>query len=780
MKKPKISLDKDKIQAFFLHHIEKILLVVVVGLMLLLIWRGFSLPHLDNSFSPQGLVSKSNDAKTMIDDPERWIREVKNIREIPIDVAKGVEVVLKKSDPLAYMLVNSWSRPDFPKLSPREDPELFAPVNLIARAVVGPLASYPGPKETYVDPLFPALDEAAIKAQRDKMKRDQKKKAAELGGEYGPAGSGDGAMTMQRGKRPKKGAKGEEGMAGPGMTPMAGGSGEYGGGGYGMGMNGMPGNLHPESVVGFGFAVQNPEQTIARNLASITIMAVVPLQKQVEEFEKKLSNSLDYDPKRDMPYYMDYRVQRADVTDLDPTTKAEELPWQNLPAPARVLAEVYGNETTPGLYAGVPPEVIDPSYYSEQLTHPAPPYLQRDLWDLLTHPDVPLASVTLGMGEGALTAAGAGTGKPGDDDAPTLPMAGPAGMAGGFGGATGSGDGGYGAGGGMRGGFGGGFGGGMRGSAGGEGGMSGGFGGGMRGGYTPRAGGGGYAGGEGGGGYGGYGSGMQTYTPPKHQLIRFTDTHVEPGRKYRYRLRVYLLDPNHPMLGMVAPSAASLHEEVRKRVKATDEADAKRPKDANGLPYRTFWVMTPWSEPTELVAVPRAERIYAVKVSPRPPTTIKGIPVAMAEPTADALAVTFDRSKIADVPAQNDKIGRGSVLNFVQDTKVIHPVTKEVIEMPKYNVVTNALVADLMGGETIKPVDSKGAPQGLSTLGEMLIVDADGRIHVQNEAQDIVNFRRYTVPKPDPKATAAAAAAASGGEGYAPPGRPGRMRTGCF
>lgn len=166
MKKPKISLDKDKIQAFFLHHIEKILLVVVVGLMLLLIWRGLSLPHLDNSFSPQGLVSQSNNAKTMIDDPERW-KEVSGPRIPPFDVVAGVHDVLKKSEPLAYMLVNSWSRPDFPKLSPRQDPELYAPINLIARAVVGPLASYPAPTESYVDPLFPALDEAAIRAQRE-------------------------------------------------------------------------------------------------------------------------------------------------------------------------------------------------------------------------------------------------------------------------------------------------------------------------------------------------------------------------------------------------------------------------------------------------------------------------------------------------------------------------------------------------------------------------------------------------------------------------------------
>jgi hypothetical protein len=80
-------------------------------------------------------------------------------------------------------------------------------------------------------------------------------------------------------------------------------------------------------------------------------------------------------------------------------------------------------------------------------------------------------------------------------------------------------------------------------------------------------------------------------------------------------------------------------------------------------------------------------------------------------------------------------------------------------------------VADLMGGEPIRAVDSKASPQPLTTLGEMLIVDADGRMYVQNEAQDIVNFRRYSVPKPDPKAAAAAAGSA---DGYMPGGESGR------
>lgn len=300
-------------------------------------------------------------------------------------------------------------------------------------------------------------------------------------------------------------------------------------------------------------------------------------------------------------------------------------------------------------------------------------------------------------------------------------------------------------------------------------------GGGMMGGMRP--GGMGMPGGEGGMGYGG---GMQTYTPPKHQLIRFTDKDVVPGHKYRYRFRVIVYDPNHPDLSMPPPSAASLHEDVRKRLKTQDTEDAAKPKNQQtGLPFRTYWRFTPWSDASPVAVVPRGEQVFAGKVTPRPPMKVKGIDVA-SEPMATALAIVFDHTKKTDVAGEFNGASRGYVLNFALDPKdkpkVIHPVTKEVVELEKYNVTTNAMVADLMGGEPIKPIVTGSAAQTLSGLGEMLIVDSDGRMHVQNEGDDILQFRRFTVPKPDPKALKAPADGAGGLEGGMP-GPVGRRAT---
>ncbi|HEY2412162.1 MAG TPA: hypothetical protein VGI40_07965 [Pirellulaceae bacterium] len=741
MKKPKISLDKDKLQQLFLLHIEKILLVIVVGLMVLLVYRGFSLPHLEPSLSPQALIDKTRGAKQYIDDPNRWTEvSVLPDRQPDFSIVKQVGDVQKPSDPMAYMLVNTWSRPDFPKLSPREDPTLFAPEKLIVRPVIGPLASYPRTESENVDPLFPQKTEEQIRADRKKKEIEDKKKKKE---EEKLAGGEGATGRPERKKKGKPGASEESGET----STRRGGPMAYGG------ENGAanPGGLYPEAA-GLGYLPQNAEQTIARDVASVTLMALVPIQRQTEEYDKKFTESLDYDPRRDAPYYMEYRVQRADVTDVDPATEADKLPWENLPAPARVFLELAGDQNTGaiGLYAGFPTEVVDPSYLGanylspESLAHPAPPYLSRNLWDLLTHPDVPLAAVNPAYAEGVASATKP-AGTPSDDDAPSSPTFGAPGMPG-MPGMPGGGEGGYGSG--MRLGM-------NRMGGGGEGGMPG-MGGGMRpgGGMTmPRPGGAPMMG----GGEGGYGAaGMATSTPPKYQLIRFTDVNVKPGRKYRYRTRVMVHDPNHPMLGVTPPTNASLAETARKRVKEIDTSDAARPKDKQtGLAYRTYWLWTPWSEPSPIAEVPHGERVFAGKVTQRMLMRLKNVDVT-DEPAATALAVVFAQDKVADVPGEIANARRGYVLNVALDgksvdkdkiPKVIHPVTKEVVDLDKYNIVTNAMVADIMGGEQIRPIVTTTASQTLTNIGEMLIMDANGKLHVQNEADDILQFRRYTVPK---------------------------------
>src|SRR4051812_17662699 len=177
MKKPKISLDPQVIQTFLLNHIEKILLVIVVMLMLGLVWRGMTLPHLKDGLAPEKMVNEANQTKQYIEAADRWNTvSAHPERQVDFNVVAKVEEVQKKSNPLAYSLPNPWSRPDFPKLSPRLDPELYAPINLVVRPVVGPLASFINTYSTtpVFDPLYPEKSEEDLKKEREKKKMQDK------------------------------------------------------------------------------------------------------------------------------------------------------------------------------------------------------------------------------------------------------------------------------------------------------------------------------------------------------------------------------------------------------------------------------------------------------------------------------------------------------------------------------------------------------------------------------------------------------------------------------
>ena len=285
-------------------------------------------------------------------------------------------------------------------------------------------------------------------------------------------------------------------------------------------------------------------------------------------------------------------------------------------------------------------------------------------------------------------------------------------------------------------------------------------------------------------------SGQMMMAPPKYKLIRFTDTTVLPNRKYRYRLKVYLNDPNHPALpdpvrqtaGHMPPSLASLHESVQKRIKQLDkddEAESKRRK----VTLRTSWVESDWSEPSDVVELPQMGQFLANSVTP--PSMARLSPTVVLpndQPKASVVAVKWDPAKGADIPAELDKVYRGTLFNFEQPvTKVIHPVTRQVVELAKEKFATGAIVADMQGGEKIQALD-KQADHALATLGELLIFDAHGNLHVQNEANDVDAVRRVIMKKPEQPA-----AATPGAEGLMPgstpmPGsRPVRgSRSGCF
>ena len=136
----------------------------------------------------------------------------------------------------------------------------------------------------------------------------------------------------------------------------------------------------------------------------------------------------------------------------------------------------------------------------------------------------------------------------------------------------------------------------------------------------------------------------------EYQLFRFFDFDVEPGKQYRYRVRLVLANPNYQM------NPLFLEDEKQSKIPYLEE---KGEDDERG-----------WSEPTPAVFVPRDGRVLVASVNmPRDqhlavmePTATFGV-VRFAMDTGETLFQEFPDPEITDknIPG---KIYRGQLANF--------------------------------------------------------------------------------------------------------------------
>jgi len=235
----------------------------------------------------------------------------------------------------------------------------------------------------------------------------------------------------------------------------------------------------------------------------------------------------------------------------------------------------------------------------------------------------------------------------------------------------------------------------------------------------------------------------------KYKLVRFVDQKIEKGHKYRYRIKVYVEDPNYPSDLYTAPSLAGLDPEAQTRVRTLEGIDGK-----SGKGKVSVNLSSDWSPASEVVTLPPAEWFYAGSVEPEtmgPLAGGEGIKyLNFARPQGGkALVVVQDDKKAVDVPAKWE-LFKGSAVNFtLPEVSVIHPALGEKRKVEKYSFQTNAVVADMRGGEDI-PVVTGEHSNNMKAPGEVLFVDAQGNMHVRDEVDDIEYFHRFIGPE-EPK-----------------------------
>lgn len=200
-----------------------------------------------------------------------------------------------------------------------------------------------------------------------------------------------------------------------------------------------------------------------------------------------------------------------------------------------------------------------------------------------------------------------------------------------------------------------------------------------------------------------------------YRLFRFFDMHVQPGKHYRYRVKLMLDNPNYD-LGVQYLAEESFREER--------------------------WLVTEWSEPTGLISVPRDARVLLGSVKPPPGGRVT------REPKATVGIPYFFYEAGAELYKQYEVL-RGKHLNFPGNEIPEHLVPagfgdaaasgdEKGAGPPKVSFNTENVLLDMIGGERLP-----GGDRDLTRPGRILLLDPEGRLVVRNELEDLSSFNRF-------------------------------------
>lgn len=429
-----------------------------------------------------------------------------------------------------------------------------------------------------------------------------------------------------------------------------------------------------------------------QQLSCAVVTAKVPLAEQLAAYKRAFGSTRDYDAADDLPQYLGYKVERADVT----SGGEGELEWQ----PVLFRNGHYRIEGDNKRYLDAVTNVADALarithnwpqgaedefaaiYANESLTMLPAPLVGRNWQEMAYHSDVPTQleyeeQLERESQESGVPTDGDGGDEGGNQGIDFDSFSGTA-RNGGSVGRDEFGGGGF-----------------NRRRGGGEFGGGGGFGrGGNRGGDF--------------GGGGSFRSGGDAITIDESNnakavvdflMLRFFDMTVQPGKMYKYRVRLILVDPNYNR------AKDSLSAEVAKR---------------NIKPF----ILADWSEPSGTIAIPQAGviRIGAAEKS-------RG--GAYDEPEATMLIETFgldDRGNALQVSKKLENVRRGAVMDYVGEVEALSAVERYIETVEDFKIDTGVVVLDLDGGESYT--------RELLEPTHALLMDASGRLYLRDELDD--------------------------------------------
>ncbi|MEM6472654.1 MAG: hypothetical protein AAF802_24045 [Planctomycetota bacterium] len=702
-------MDADKIKDFIVHNFEKAIVLGVVALSGFLIWSGLGKPVVTNQYDPADQESQARLVKGEIDNDHN--AQVVDPREPTFDIAQELRKARKAIPSNIYVPESPWdiSTMSAEKVA-RKDPTLSKPVGLEVNGVIASIA-YRSTDGLYALQDFEPAGELEVVEKPTRTRRRNRRNG----------GMDDFGDMMGMGDM-SGGGYGDEDFG-----DMMGDYGNMGGGSTATGTETVR-KLDPSNNLGFtpgttkDLKTKADQEPVPGMGLFIAGTAAIPHKEMIDAYQEALSNASGYLPdRRDRPIYLAYQVERADVTDKN-VEELKDDDWILRDDNERTLrnAVLY--------WSGVAEEIVPRDYWVDGVTMWIPPVMLDPATDFATNALVPLKTKKeLDLEkrkreqEEEEKNATPMTGKDIEIDI------------------TGNSNGGFMGGGGMD-------------DYGGMGGM---------GDYGDMMGGmddyGDMMGDMGGmmGGMGGYGgsTGMAgkpaEANPVDYKLLRFYDFAWIPGaardanaprpnRKYVYRIRFAVNDPNFPEDAKLQPKGRDLDSE------AYEQFIAKTAKSRE-TKIRDFKRWSEWSEISSPVSLPSLDRAVVGPVKANRPRRIssgnRSIVVESGSPEAEVVAESFDVRLGVFVPTRMT-VKEGMVLSAaVEKADVVDPITLEIKEVTDKIVDSSATIIDIEGGLPLEIVEE----EEMTEPGMFLMIDDQGRLRVKDSVaeQQIYRIRSY-------------------------------------
>ena len=190
----------------------------------------------------------------------------------------------------------------------------------------------------------------------------------------------------------------------------------------------------------------------------------------------------------------------------------------------------------------------------------------------------------------------------------------------------------------------------------------------------------------------------------KYRLLRGFDYSVEPNKRYRYRVKLGLTNPNARIAERYLKNPEAPRPEIRETV---------------------------WSAPTDVVTIPDGFGVLAAGI--KPPKS--GEPLK-----AKLLLTAIDKQNGIETAFEQD-FERGAVANAANKTvNAVDPRNQQPREIEHVDFTTGMVVLDISGGKAISKKKDLFRP------AEILMMDANGNLSVRNEFDDHAAYLKHKPP----------------------------------